>query len=666
MSTAIAGGSAPTMESSLPTSIRYALLGHPNTGRTTLFNRLCGLRAQTANYPGTTSSIRIGVCSAGDQRFSLVDLPGTYALDLEQPESRICRGYIENGRAGRDKPDAVLIVADGCNLGRSLVFVREVLATGRPAVVALNKTDLAKRRGISVDVGKLSRVLGCPVVEVSGRTGEGADRLVETLASPRLSSLPPAARTEMIAWARQTADTCVHETAGTLGGGAAHGDTFTDRLDAVLTHPVAGVVVFCGVMTGLFMAIFSLASLPMDLIQWAFGHVGGWVAAFMPAGAIQDLVANGLIAGIAGTLVFLPQICLLFFLISLLEDSGYLARAALVADRMLRRFGLPGHAFVPLLSAHACAIPAMMSARLIPDPRDRLATILVAPFMSCSARLPVYVLLIGFLFVGRPVAAGLAFAGCYALGAAAAVFTALLVRRTIVRGRSAAMVIELPRYQVPSLRTAAMVTFDRGLDFVRTAGTVIVAICVVLWWLGAYPITDPPQQAVEWRAEAVAVVAVDPERALELESRADIAESREALSQSFMGRIGHFVQPVFEPLGYDWRLSIGILTSFAAREVFVSTMLVISSGAKDTADTPLLDRIRTMRRDDGTPVFTTSSAAGLLVFYVLAMQCLPTLVVTRREAGGWRWAALQLVYMSGLAYVAALATRVGVQAMGFA
>ena len=663
MSTAIAAGSGSTVAPLPPNPIQYALLGHPNTGRTTLFNRLCGLRARTANYPGTTSSIRLGVCSAGNQRFSLADLPGTYALDLEQPESRICRGFIENGRAGRDKPDAVLIVADGCNLRRSLVFVREVLATGLPGVVVVNKTDLAKRLGITVDVGKLSRVLGCPVVEVSGRTGEGADRLVETLASPRPSNLPAASRSEMIAWARQTADACVRQEAGALAGGAVR---LTDRLDAVLTHPVGGVVVFCGVMTGLFMTIFSLASLPMDLIELVFGHVGGWVAAVIPPGAIRDLVANGLIAGVAGTLVFLPQICLLFFLISLLEDSGYLARAALVADRLLRRFGLPGHAFVPLLSAHACAIPAMMSARLIPDHRDRLATILVAPFMSCSARLPVYVLLIGFLFIGRPVAAGFAFAGCYALGAAAAVITALLVRRTIVRGRTGAMVIELPRYQVPSLRTAFMVTIDRGLDFVRTAGTVIVAICVVLWWLGAYPVTDPPQQAVEWRAEAGAVAAVDPQLALELERRADVAQSREALSRSFMGRIGHFVQPVFEPLGYDWRLSIGILTSFAAREVFVSTMLVISAGAEDAADAPLLDRIRTMRRDDGSPVFTTSTAAGLLVFYVLAMQCLPTLAVTRREAGGWRWAALQLVYMSGLAYVAALATRVGVQAMGFA
>ncbi len=660
MSTAISGGSGPAVELLLPNPIGYALLGHPNTGRTTLFNRLCGLRAKTANYPGTTSSIRVGVCAAGGHRVRLADLPGTYALDLDQPESRICREYLQNGRAGRDKPDAVLVVADACNLGRSLVFVREVLAGGRPGVVALNKTDLAKRRGITVDVPKLSREIGCPVVEVSGRTGVGTDRLLETLASPRPCSLSPAGRSEMIAWARQTADTCVDAAA------AATGDSISDRLDAVLTHPVGGVLVFCGVMSGLFMTIFSLAALPMDLIELVFGHVGHWAAAVMPAGAIQDLVVNGLVAGVAGTLVFLPQICLLFFLISLLEDSGYLARAALVADRLLRRFGLPGHAFVPLLSAHACAIPAIMSARLIPDHRDRLATILVAPFMSCSARLPVYVLLIGFLFVGRPVAAGLAFAGCYALGAAAAVITALLVRRTLVRGRAGPMIIELPRYQLPSLRTAMMVTIDRGLDFVRSAGTVIVAICIVLWWLGAYPITAPPPQVVEWRAQASSIVAADPQQALELENRADVAESREALSRSFVGRLGHFVEPVFEPLGYDWQLSIGILTSFAAREVFVSTMLVISGATDDAGDTALLDRIKTMRRDDGSPVFTISTAAGLLVFYVLAMQCLPTLAVTRREAGGWHWAMLQLVYMSGLAYVAALATRTGLQAMGFA
>jgi ferrous iron transport protein B len=464
----------------------------------------------------------------------------------------------------------------------------------------------------------------------------------------------------MTAWARRTADRCVTDPAPEAG----NPDTVTDRLDAVLTHPVGGVVAFCVVMTGLFMTIFSLATLPMDLIELGFGQVGRFLQANMAPGAIRDLLSNGLLAGVAGTLVFLPQICLLFFLISLLEDSGYLARAALVADRVLRRFGLPGHAFVPMLSAHACAIPAMMSARLIPDHRDRLATILVAPFLSCSARLPVYVLLIGFLFPGRPVIAGLAFAGCYALGAVAAVLTALLVRYTVVRGRAGAMVLELPPFQVPSLRTALLVTTDRAVVFVKSAGTVIVAICVVLWWMSAYPIVDPPAQATAWRAEASALVDVNPQRAIDLENRAGIAENRHALSNSFIGRLGHLVEPIFEPLGYDWRLSIGILSSFAAREVFVSTMIVITGTTEGPDTGRVLERIRTATRDDGTPMFTMSTAAGLLVFYVLAMQCLPTLAVTRREAGGWRWAALQLVYMSGLAYVAAFGVRWGVQMMG--
>lgn len=673
MSTAVAGCTADAQRASDSVhpvtphaphapQVRYALLGHPNTGRSTLFNRLCGLRTRTANYPGTTTGIRVGRCKTGGNGVLLADLPGTYSLDLDLPESRICRTYLEQGKAGRDVPNAVLVVADATCLARSLVFVREALSRGRPGVVALNKMDLARRRGLTIDAQRLSRAIGCPVVPVSGRSGEGTDLLVEALAAPATTDLPAAGRTEMTAWARRTADACVRERSPAAGSR----DVLTDRIDAVLTHPVGGVLVFCTVMTGLFMTIFSLATVPMDLIELLFGYTGQWVRAVMAPGAVRDLVSDGLIAGVAGTLVFLPQICLLFFLISLLEDSGYLARAAFLADRALRPFGLPGHAFVPLLSAHACAIPAMMSARLIPDNRDRLATILVAPFMSCSARLPVYVLLIGFLFPARPFLAAMAFAGCYALGAGAAVLTALLVRRTVVRGRPGAMVLELPPFQVPSIRTALMVTADRGLAFVRNAGTVIVAICVVLWWMSAYPSTDPPAQATAWRAEARAVVDVDPQRAVDLEARAGIAESRHALANSFVGRLGHFVQPVFEPLGYDWTLSIGILSSFAAREVFVSTMIVITGATEDPDNAGLLERIRTATRADGTPVFTMSTAAGLLVFYVLAMQCLPTLAVTRRETGGWRWAALQLVYMTGLAYVAALGVRVGLQSIGIA
>jgi ferrous iron transport protein B len=417
-------------------------------------------------------------------------------------------------------------------------------------------------------------------------------------------------------------------------------------------------MVFAAVMAGLFVTIFSFSSVPMDLIELVFAGLGSALSALLPDGAIHDLMVDGVVGGIAGTVVFLPQICMLFFLISLLEDSGYLARAAFIADRFMRRFGLPGQAFVPLLSAHACAIPAVMSARLIPSPRDRLRTIFVAPFMSCSARLPVYVLLISLLFPGRPVMAGLAFAGCYALGIAAAIFTSVLMRHSLVRGPAGAMMIELPAYKLPSVRTALLTTFDRGVVFLRDAGTVILAICVVLWWASAYPqASAPPAEAVSLRAEAARLVETEPGRAEQLEAEANSLEGRHDLELSAVGRIGHAVEPVFRPLGMDWQLGIGVLTSFAAREVFVSSMAVITAASDDTDDPEVLARIATAKRDDGTDLFTTSNAAALLVFYVLAMQCLPTLAVVRRETGSWKWPLLQLVYMTVLAYTAALLVR---------
>ncbi|MHC5008852.1 MAG: ferrous iron transporter B, partial [Planctomycetota bacterium] len=437
-------------------------------------------------------------------------------------------------------------------------------------------------------------------------------------------------------------------------------------LDGIATHPTLGLLVCVGVMTGLFITIFSLAQLPMNLIEVLFTRLGQWLAAVIPAGAIQDLVVDGLVAGLARTVVFLPQICLLFFLISLLEDSGYLARAAFVADRILRRFGLPGQAFIPLLSAHACAVPAIMTARLIPDPRDRLATILVAPFMSCSARLPVYVLLIGFLLPHNPLAAGLAFTGCYALGTATAVLTALLVRRTLVRGKARPMILELPPYRIPSVRTGLLTTYDRAVVFLRNAGTIIFAICVILWWLSAYPVTEPPLAATALRDQAQALVTSDPQAAARLESEAQTVAARHALAHSFVGRLGRAIEPVFRPLGYDWQLSVGVLTSFAAREVFVSSMVIICGAGAESDDAGIIERIKTARRDDGTPMLTLSTAAGLLVFYVLAMQCLPTLAVTRREAGGWRWAGLQLGYMSAVAWGAAFAVRQGLLLFGVA
>jgi len=673
MSSPVAVGDAVTEDRQRPPEVfvetpRVALVGNPNTGKTTLFNRLCGLRAKTANFPGTTTDARVGRCGLGNGASAeMVDLPGLYRLHLDLPEARACRGTLE-GEGLYRRPDAVVVVIDATNLVRNLYLVGELLAYGLPTVIALNMVDIARRRGLSIDAESLAAHLGCPVVPMVARRGEGIDELrtaltaalTEKKTSQPLAPPPESADLESLdAWAEETFERSV----GGLQAVGSESDTVTERLDQAFTHPVVGVAVFVLVMGALFWTLFELATVPMDLIEATFEHLGGWAEAWVPPGPVRDLLVDGVIAGIAGTVVFLPQICLLFLLISLLEDTGYLARAAFVMDRILCRFGLPGQAFVPLLSSHACALPGIISAKLIPDPRDRLATILVAPFMSCSARMPVYVLLTGLLFADRPLFAGLAFAGCYLLGAAAALGSAWIARRSFLRGRSRPMVLELPTYKMPSLRTAFYTAYFQGKTFLKKAGTVIVGICVVMWWLSAYPQVEPPPEVEALRAEAAQLEAP---AATQLIQQADFLESRHAQAQSFAGHVGRTIQPVFEPLGFDWQLTVGVLTSFLAREVFVSTMAVLLVGDDDVEDQGVIDEIRTAVRDDGTPVFTPATSASLLVFFVLAMQCLPTLAVTRREAGGLRWAALQLVYMTGLAWVGAFATYHGLHYLGVA
>jgi len=640
-----------------------ALLGNPNTGKTTLFNRLCGLRSKTANFPGSTVEARFGRLHADDRSLHLVDLPGIYGLNLDRPESKICKEYLAGTITLGPVPEAAIVVTDAANLGRNLIFVNQALQQSLPLVIALNMMDLADRRGIVIDTEELSRRLGCPVVPICARRGAGVEDLVDALDDARLSSADLADPSDARAaqeWAASIIEACVV----TSDEDWPRRDRVTDRLDAICTHPVLGLVVFAALMTGLFYTIFTLAAVPMDLIELLFGILGEAVTAIVPAGAIRDLLVNGVVGGVAGTVVFLPQICLLFFLISILEDTGYLARAVFVTDRLLRRFGLPGQAFVPLLSAHACAIPAIMSTRLIPDPRQRIATILVAPFMSCSARLPVYVLLVGILFRDDPLLQGLAFTGCYVLGAAAALFTALIARRTLLKGAASGMVIELPPYRRPSLRTALVQTLDRAVVFLRKAGTVILAMCIILWWLSAYPAVDEPPAATALRAQARQVAPTSTEDAAALTAEADALAARHAMAGSFAGRIGRTAAPVFKPIGLDWQLTIGVMTSFAAREVFVSTLAVIFAGTDDTESESVLKRIELAKRDDGTFVFDMRTAASLLVFYVLAMQCLPTLPVTAREAGHWGWAALQLGYMSSVAYAAAWLMYVGLGAAG--
>ena len=627
------------------------ILGNPNVGKTTLFNRLCGLRSATANFPGSTVEARVGTSVRQGAKRTFTDLPGTYSLNTKDDLSRVCKNALDGVEC--DPPDAVLIIADATNLRRNLTLVNEVLHHDVPCVVALSMVDIAQKSGLTFDTIKFGENLGCPVVAVHPRTGDGINKLHEALDHPTasLSSLPDTEQySEVNDWANDVI-------ASSVGGKLAiSGGTLTDRLDAAFTHPILGFFVFASVMASLFWVIFTLAAFPMDLVDLVFGHVGQFVKNVLPEGAFSDLIVNGVIGGIAGTVVFLPQICLLFFLISLLEDTGYLARAAFVMDRLLRKFGLPGQSFVPFLSAHACAIPAIMSARIVPDRRDRLATILVAPFFSCSARIPVYVLLIGFLFLDRPFLAGLAFFGCYVLGAAAALFTSLLLRRTLLPGVSRPMVLELPTYKLPSLRTAVLNTIDRAWVFLKNAGTVILTIVIVLWWLSSYPTMDPPAESIALREKAALIATTDVEKSEELEAKANAIASTTQLAGSFAGQIGKFVEPVFRPLGYDWKLSIGVMTSFAAREVFVSTIAVLSTGNDAVEDEGIIHKIKNSKRDDGSPLFDVPTSASLLVFFVLAMQCLPTIVVTRRETGSWNWALLQLGYMTVLAWVFSFAT----------
>lgn len=628
------------------------LVGNPNTGKTSVFNRLCGLRAKTANFPGTTTEARFGRARIGPGlTLEVVDLPGIYGLELDAPESKLASEVLRGVRG--TAPGLVVMVVDATNLVRNLILVAAVRReTSAPIVVALTMTDVARRRGLSVDVDELSRGLGgLAVVPVVARSGAGIDALRQAIAvacTARVEQPEGDGPADAEVWAEEVV-------ARALSGEGAD-DSLGQRLDRTFTHPILGLMAFAAVMGGLFWTLFALATVPMDLIEAAFSHLGGWVEAALPPGPVRELLVDGVVAGIAGSLVFLPQICLLFFLLSLLEDTGYLARAAFVMDRVLCRFGLPGQAFVPLLSSHACALPGIMATRLIPDRRDRLATILVAPFMSCSARLPVYVLLTSLLFAERPLLAALVFAGCYLLGGAAALSAAALLRRGPLTGRSKPMVLELPSYKWPSLRNAFGTALEQGWAFLRTAGTVIMALCVVLWWLSAYPKSAPPQQAVDLRQQASTVA--DQAAAAALLGEAERLEASALQAGSFAGQFGRWVQPAFAPLGLDWQLTVGVLSSFVAREVFVSTMavLVLGNGDVDPGDEGVLATLSSARRDDGTPLFDPASSAALLVFFVLAMQCVSTLVVVRRETGTWKWAALQLLGMSGIAWIAGALT----------
>ena len=547
----------------------------------------------------------------------------------------------------------IVQVVDATNLQRGLALAFQVLELERPTIVLLTMIDVARKRGLHIDLAALEQELHCPVIAVSSRTGENidgaADAIVQAVAddSP-FTVLDTASRSECTACPR-----CPYAArfdraeivARRIVDVSNPRDVLSlSRIDQVLTGRISGLLVFAIVMLLMFMLVFWLADYPMSWLDRLVAATAELMRRWLPAGVFSSLLADGIVAGVGGVLVFVPQIFSLFVTISLLEETGYLARAACVMDRWMQRVGLPGKAFVPLVAAHACAIPAVMASRVIDDPRDRLRTILIIPLLTCSARVPVFSMVVALLFPSAPVLAALVFAGTYALAMVGAITVGWLFKQTIVPGDVRPLLIELPEYRCPSLRNALSIGWDRSVAFIWNAGSVILLFSVLLWFLATFPRT--PTEHMSGAREASVPQVAAPATASE--------DARMQLEQSFAGRIGKTVQPIFAPLGFDWRLSVGVLNSFAAREVVVSTLAILY-GSSD-AESGLLSSLRTATDAEGKRIFTMPTCLSLLVFFVFAMQCFPTLAVIRRELGGWKWPLFQLGYMSTLAYMTAWVT----------
>ena len=611
----LAPGTAPPARAT--THRVVAIIGPPNAGKSTLFNRLTGLRQTVANFPGVTVEHRTGKAHLpGHYDVDLVDLPGVYSLNPRSEDERVSYNVLHGKMPGLKKPDAVILILDSTNLNRHLPLAASILSLRLPTLVVLNMADDMRRRGGDVDIETLANELGAPVILASAASGEGISAverfLMGSIAVPKPVELPvlqdlPACRQ----WAR-----AISKEAGYTRPAP---PIWTRRLDGVFLHPLWGPIVFVLVVGAVFQTIFTGAQPLMDSVEWAIRSSGGMLRAVLPDTMLRSLLVDGVWSGVGSVLVFLPQILLLFLFIAILEDSGYLARAALIADRTMARAGLQGKSFIPLLSAYACAVPAIMATRTIESKRDRIATILIAPFMTCSARLPVYTLIIAAFIPERPFIGHLlgtraaAMLGLYVLGFVAAVGTAKLLKSSILKSERTPFVLEMPPYRMPTLRSIGLRLLDRAKAFLKRAGTVILGVSIVLWILASVPLVNGKAPPIE---------------------------------QSLAGTLGRAIEPAIKPLGFNWKIGIGLITSLAAREVIVGTLGTIYGMEADKNSQGLQ---AALHKD-----LTVGGAVALLVFFAFAMQCMSTLAVVRRETGGWKWPIVQFTYMGVLAYVCAL------------
>jgi ferrous iron transport protein B len=741
-----------------PETIRVVLIGNPNTGKSTLFTALAGVRQRVGNYPGVTVEKKTGQLRHDGGTFELVDLPGTYSLAPRSPDEMLAVDMLLGRRAGEPPPGVVLSIVDASNLERNLFLVSQVLSLGLPTVVALNMIDLARDRNIEIDVAGLAERLGVPVVAVEAHRRVGVAELktalVEAAGGPAPACTSPLPDRFQLA-ARELGHVInagraeplpsflverllldgngylehellndhsprgmeqLHETrqslaavgislpaveaiarydwvARTLRGIArrpmGHQPTLSDRIDAVLTHKFSGTLIFVAVMALLFSSIFVFAEPAMGWVDAAVGWLGGVIEANLPAGALRSLVVDGVVGGVGAVIIFLPQILILFFFIALLEDCGYMARAAFLMDRLMAGVGLSGKSFIPLLSSFACSVPGIMATRVIEHRRDRLATILIAPLMSCSARLPVYVILIGAFVPARRYLGGvlglqgLVLLAMYSIGALAAIGVAWVLKRTLLRGETPPFVLELPSYKMPSAATVLHRMGERGCAFLCRAGTVIFAVTVVVWALAYYPRSEAAVSAeiAARRAPLEAAVAAAPAgtdahaAALSALAKFDAPEHVDHLTASLhqrysvLGRAGQSIEPAVRPLGWDWRIGCAVVASFPAREVVMGVLGVIYDLGDDINLRQQSDqnRLREQLRaatwsDTGEPVYNLPVALSIMVFFALCAQCAATLAVIRRETNSWRWPAFTFAYMTMLAYVGALVTyQVGIR-----
>jgi len=603
------------------------LIGPPNSGKSTLFNRLTGLRQKVANYPGVTVEQRMGLMAGvGRDDLTLIDLPGIYSLTPYSEDARVAIDVLRGKMPGTPKPDAVLLVLDSLHLTRQLMLAAPVLAVGLPTLVLLNMSDIMESRGGLVDPLKLARELGAPVAQISAVHGTGLDAVPLFLhrQTEHQSGREPAKPLSLpVLGNAASAHTWAAQVSRRTGYQAPLSIENTRKIDNILLHRIWGPLLFLAVVIGVFEVVFSIGQPLSDGFGYVLGQIGELVRPLLPAGWIQSLLLDGAWKGVCSVLVFLPQILLLFLFIGILEDTGYLARAALIADRVMRTIGLNGKAFIPLLSAYACAIPAIMATRTIENRRDRLATILVTPFMTCSARLPVYLLLIAAFiphivylhgFIGLQTIVMLSL---YLAGFIGAMTTAWLLKSSILKSSETPFILELPQYRMPTLRSLGLRLVDRASVFLRQAGTIILSVTLALWVLAHLPIVHV----------------------------AGGTYSAPELADSIIGRLGHFIEPAIAPLGFNWKIGIGLLSSVLAREVMVSTMGTLYGA--DPATQAM--HLQTALHHD----MTLGGALALMIFFAFAMQCTSTMAVVRRETNSWKWPAVQFLYMLALAWGAA-------------